>query len=87
MITEKQKEHDWQFVFLSADLAAMEEAKDIGFADSASLFFEKSDIGSAKAFQSLSKQTIEYRSRKKKQFGFEATDLQKDDDADDSALT
>jgi len=91
MITEKQKEHDWQFVFLSADLAAMGEARDIGFADSASLLFEKSDRGSAKAFHSLSKQTIEYRSRKKKQFGFEASDLQKDDDAkdaaDDSALT
>jgi Mg-chelatase subunit ChlD len=30
MITEKKEEHDWQFVFLSADLAAMQEARNIG---------------------------------------------------------
>ncbi len=84
MIAEKQKKHDWQFVFLSADLEAMNEARNLGFSENASLFFEKSDAGSAKAFHSLSKRTAEYRSRKKKQFGFDATDLQKDESSDDS---
>ncbi len=84
MITEKQKEHDWQFVFLSADLGAMQEARDIGFAQSATLFFEKSGEGSVKAFASLSKQMLKYRSGMKRKFAFDSDDQQNDEAHDDN---
>ncbi len=84
MITEKQKEHDWQFVFLSADLGAMQEAEDIGFSQSATLFFERSGEGSVKAFESLSKQMLEYRSGMKRRFAFDPDDQQNGDAHDDN---
>jgi len=79
MIAEKKKEHNWQFVFLSADLEAMKDAMTMGIEKQSSLQFARSGQGSARAFQSLSKQTSDYRSRKKKQFGFDTEDQQSDE--------
>jgi Mg-chelatase subunit ChlD len=79
MIKEKQEKQNWQFVFLSADLEAMNDARGMGFADSASLLFAKTSAGSAEAFQLLSQKTVEYRFHKKKKFGFDLDDHQKDD--------
>ncbi len=52
MIKEKTEKDGWQFVFLSADLAAIKDAHDFGFAPSASLLYEKSGLGSKEAWAS-----------------------------------
>ena len=67
MIKEKTEKENWQFVFLSADLAAIGDAQTVGFAPSASLLYhasllyQKSKLGSAGAWTSLSRRTSEYR--------------------------
>ena len=45
LVKTKTEQQHWQFVFLSADLQAMTEAKDIGFKDTAMRAFEKSSLG------------------------------------------
>jgi hypothetical protein len=80
MIKEKTEKNDWQFVFLSADLAAIGDAMAVGFSPKAALLYERSSKGSASAWASLSAQTSAYRSAKKKKFGFEAGDRKHPDD-------
>ncbi len=53
MIHEKQEADGWDFVFLSADLAAIVEAVQIGVMPRASLAFDKSSQGTQDAFASL----------------------------------
>ncbi|MFT5129729.1 MAG: Mg-chelatase subunit ChlD [Rhodothermales bacterium] len=59
MIAEKQHE-GWQFAFLSADLDAIQDAKNYGVNPDATLHFQK-DGGSKLAWESLSKMTSKYR--------------------------
>jgi len=54
MIKEKQDEAGWQFVFLSADLSAIEDAMDTGIKMSASLAFDADAQGVSSAWSSLS---------------------------------
>lgn len=53
MIHEKQAADGWEFVFLSADLAAIDEAIALGVETRASLAFDKTSVGTADAFLSL----------------------------------
>jgi hypothetical protein len=53
MIHEKQEADGWDFVFLSADLAAIAEAGDIGVQHRATLAFDKTGQGTQDAFASL----------------------------------
>ncbi len=80
MIKEKTEKGGWQFVFLSADLAAIEDAHAVGFASSASLFYQKSGLGSKGAWTSLTRRTSDYRSKRLAQFAFLEEDRQHPDD-------
>jgi hypothetical protein len=80
MVTEKAEKNSWQFVFLSADLAAIEDARSVGISADAVLLFEKSGKGSTGAWASLSRRTSDYRSALKKKIGFEQEDRQHPDD-------
>jgi len=80
MIKEKTEKNDWQFVFLSADLAAIGDAKAVGFFANAVLLYEKSSKGSADAWASLSNQTSAYRSSRKGKLGFDPGDRKHPDD-------
>lgn len=71
MITEKTSKADWQFVFLSADLAAFEESGNVGFRHDSRMLFEKSAKGSREAWSSLHQSTADYRKGKKKHVGFD----------------
>ena len=74
MIEEKTKKNDWQFVFLSSDLAAIRDAESYGIDKQANLAYVKDSQGTQIAFSVLSKNTADYRSNKKKKIGFDAGD-------------
>lgn len=76
MIGERTEQGDWQFVFLSADLAAFHDAGHYGIAADARLAHDKTAKGTADAWSSVSKRTAEYRSGRKKKIGFEFEDQQ-----------
>lgn len=74
MIKDKSSKCDWQFVFLSADLAALGDAAAVGIAQDSTLLFEKSGKGSAKVWDALSARTSDYRSARKQKMAFEEED-------------
>lgn len=80
MIKEKTEKDGWQFVFLSADLAAIKDAHDFGFAPSASLLYEKSGLGSKRAWRSLALRLSDYRSARLRRLMFFEEDRQHPDD-------
>ncbi len=63
MIREKQDLNGWQFVFLSADLAAIEDAMAVGFKQASTLAFDKTAKGTAAAWAAMSTGISGYRSR------------------------
>ena len=80
MVKEKREKHAWQFVFLSADLAAIEDAKAVGMDADAMLAYQKNAKGAAGAWASLSAQTANYRGARKNKIGFDPADQQAPDD-------
>ena len=80
MIKERSDKDDWQFLFLSADLAAIGDAMSYGIRADAALLFDKSRVGTAAAYASLSAQISDYRAGKKKKMGFEPGDRKHPDD-------
>jgi hypothetical protein len=80
MIKEKTEKHNWQFVFLSADLAGIGDAMGIGIHADQVLLFARSAKGNAAAWSSLSARCSDYRSARKKKIGFDADDRQHPDD-------
>ena len=74
MISDKSEKESWQFVFLSADLAAMGDAMSVGFAADSSLLFAKDSEGSLNAWDSLSKRTSDYRASRKSKMTFNKED-------------
>lgn len=74
MIKERIEKDNWQFVFLSADLSAIEDAKSIGFAADAVLLFAKNKGGASAAWSTLSERTSEYRTARKRKIGFVQSD-------------
>ena len=85
MVKEKTEKNAWQFVFLSADLAAICDARAVGIHADAVLLFEKSGKGSAGAWAALSKGTSDYRSSRKKKIGFKQDDEEHADDPEAAA--
>ena len=83
MIKTREEKDGWQFVFLSADLAAIRDAYDLGIKADSALLFVKSSRGSGKAWESLSQRTKDYRTGKKKRFGFEPQDRDPPEDSED----
>jgi len=80
MIKEKTEKDGWQFVFLSADLAAIRDAQDVGVDLSAALLYQKSGLGSKGAWSSLSVRLSDYRSARFERFMFLDEDRQHPDD-------
>ena len=80
MIREKSEKDGWQIVFLSADLAAIHEARALGIDPAAALLFAKDKQGNAAAWDSLSRGTAAYRARRAHKFGFQQDDRQHPDD-------
>lgn len=74
MIKEKTEKLDWQFVFLSADMNAINEAYGLGIQEDKSLLFQKSPKGSEHAWNTLSERTTEYRHAQRKKMGFNVDD-------------
>ncbi len=84
MIKERTEKHAWQFVFLSADLAAIDDAMGLGIHSSSTLAFQKNAKGSSDAWQSLSARTADYRSARKSQLDFDQDDRKHPDDSQKS---
>jgi hypothetical protein len=80
MIKEKTEKDGWQFVFLSADLAAIRDAKAVGVAPVASLLYQKSGLGSKLAWASLAMRLSDYRSARLHSLMFLEEDRQHPDD-------
>ncbi|MFS8910172.1 VWA domain-containing protein, partial [Synechococcus sp. H60.3] len=80
MIKEKTEKDGWQFVFLSADLAAIHDAHAVGVDPSASLLYEKSGLGSKGAWRSLALRISDYRSARLQRLMFFEEDRQHPDD-------
>lgn len=74
MIREKTEEKEWQFVFLSADLAAFHDATELGMDPDAVILFQKSAKGTASVWDALSNRTSDFRSARKKKMGFDQGD-------------
>ena len=72
MITEKTTKNDWQFLYLSADLNAFDDARQLGFSPQRSMKYEKSGDRVNYCMSSLSESVSEFRrSESKKDISFE----------------
>jgi len=80
MIKERTEKDGWQFVFLSADLAAIRDAMATGFRADTVLVFNKTADGTRGAYQSLSNQMSGFRSGKKNKLDFDDADRKSEDD-------
>lgn len=76
MIRERMDKDSWQFVYLSADLASFDDARDLGFARDSSLAFAKDAGGTSDVWASLSARTSDYRSGARRRMGFIDSDRQ-----------
>lgn len=61
MIAEKQSKQDWQFVFLSADLNAINDAMAVGVRPMATMVFDKDSQGTRSAWASTSQRILRVR--------------------------
>jgi hypothetical protein len=77
MINEKEKQSGWQFVFLSADLDAINDAMDHGFQAKAAMAFDPTSAGVKNAFASVSQNISNYRLSKVKDMAFSEEDRKK----------
>ena len=80
MVKAKIAKEDWQFVFLSADLAAIGDARAVGIGAHAALLHHKDARGTASAWEALSAHTAEYRRARKHKIGFNQGDRHHADD-------
>lgn len=70
MIKEKTEQDDWQFVFLSADLAGIDDAMSLGMRREKVMKFDKRNKGSYKAWDKFSQQAVKLRSGEIKEISF-----------------
>ncbi len=74
MIKEKQEKANWQFVFLSADLAAVSDAVQSGVRMCASMAFDKDTKGTMAAWLSTSERISDYRAKRSEDVSFSQKD-------------
>jgi hypothetical protein len=74
MIKEKQEKSAWQFVFLSADLAAIGDALATGMHAASTLAHDKDSHGVSAAWASLSRSVAAYRSGQQEDVSFTEED-------------
>jgi len=77
MINEKEKQNSWQFVFLSADLDAINDAMNQGFQPAAAMAFDKTAVGTKNAWASVSQNISNYRASRSKGVSFSEEDRKK----------
>ena len=70
MIKDKQDNDNWQFVFLSADLGAINDALASGVKAGAAMAFDKNSKGTAAGWQSASARIADYRAARKPSVAF-----------------
>jgi Mg-chelatase subunit ChlD len=80
MINEKEKNSSWQFVFLSADLDAINDAMTQGFQPRFSLAFDKNSKGTRDAWDSVSEKISNLRASKARDVSFSDEDRKKQQD-------
>jgi len=73
MIKAKQ-EKGWQFVYLSADLASINDAMEYGMHAHATMAFDKTHVGTQHMWSSSSKALARYRAKKSKSVFFDERD-------------
>ena len=73
MIKRKEKD-DWQFVFLSSDLGAINDAEHYGFSKNRTMAFDKNSRGTARMYSSVSDRISDDRSGKQDAVAFEDSD-------------
>ena len=71
MIRAKTKQDSWQFVFLSSDLAAIDEARALGLRRDSTLLYAKDAHGTGRAWKHFSDRAGAYRSVRDGDFSFE----------------
>ncbi len=74
LIRARTEQDDWQFVFLSADLASIGDAMDLGIARGSCFAFQQDAAGTANAWSALSGGVSDYRAARKKKIGFQPGD-------------
>ena len=79
MVKEKQDKAGWQFVFLSADLAAINDAIAIGVRQGSAMAFDRTAQGASSAFAASSRWVSEYRSGRSKDVSFTKEDRDQQD--------
>jgi len=79
MIKQKQEKNDWQFVFLSADLEAIQDAIETGVRMQSAMAFDKDAQGTAAVWESASARISDYRAARSKDVSFKDEDRKKQD--------
>jgi hypothetical protein len=79
MIREKQEKSDWQFVFLSADLAAIGDALQTGMRAAAVMAYDRDRRGITAAWKSVSTRVAGYRSGHQEDVSFTEEDRAQQD--------
>ena len=79
MIKAKQEKSAWQFVFLSADLAAIGDALASGIHAGATICFSRTAQGTAAAWISMSARVADYRAARSKDVSFTEEDRAQQD--------
>lgn len=77
MITEKSEKHQWQFVYLSADLNAVNEAEQTGFSKAASMSYDPNAAGVKSAWHSTADTIRKYRNKSQASVHFSEADRQR----------
>ncbi|MDY6991647.1 MAG: vWA domain-containing protein [Pseudomonadota bacterium] len=80
MIKQHQRQHNWQFVFLSADLNAIDDAQAYGFHRGSSLRYARSAHGVSSAWSSFSDTVTGHRQSKDEQIQFTDADRQQQEE-------
>ena len=82
MISAKQKEKDWQFVYLSADLNAFNDAAAYGVRQGSTLKFSRTMRGTQAVWESASERIADYRTSRTPSVAFQDEDHKKQEEAD-----
>lgn len=82
MIKAKTDGNAWEFVFLSADLAAFDEAGDIGIPAMKRMLFDKGSMGTAEAWRAFSREAGSLRRDSRHQIGFAEADRRRSAEPD-----
>lgn len=79
MIRDRQEKDDWQFVFLSADLSAIQDAVEQGIRPASAMSFRKDKKGTTEAWKSVSSRVHDYRTGRTDQIEFTQEDRDQQD--------